>query len=130
MSSEIRVPYDSKIKMSKCDCTWASEINSSNIRLRMTLKINVGMIVFSVGNVIGGNIRIANDAKINYRVCVFSVGTWLDINIRLRMTLNIKHVGWLSLASEIEWWVYIRLRMTLQMIIGAKPVFSVGIECQ
>ena len=51
----------------------ASEMNGANIRLRMTLKINVGCLsVASEMN--GANISAPYDAKNKCRVFVFSVG--------------------------------------------------------
>ena len=54
-----------------------SEMNGGNIRLRMTLKINVGCLSYSVGN----------DAKINVG-CLSLVSEMNGGNIRLRMTLK------------------------------------------
>ena len=50
-----------------------SVMNGSNIRLRMTLKINVGCLSLA-SEMNGANIRAPYDAKNKCRVFVFSVG--------------------------------------------------------
>ena len=64
--------YDAK---NKCRVFVLSKMNGGNIRLRMTLKINVG--------------------------CLSLASEMNGTNIRLRMTLKI-NVGCLSLASEMN----------------------------
>ena len=49
------------------------EMNGGNIRLCMTLKINVGCLSLASG-MNGGNIRLCMPLKINVGVLVFSVG--------------------------------------------------------
>ena len=63
-----------------------SEMNGGNIRLRMTLKINVGRLSL-VSEMNGGNIRPPYDAKINVG-CLSLVSEMNGGNIRLRMTLK------------------------------------------
>ena len=51
----------------------ASEINGANIRLRMTLKINVGCLSLA-SEMNGANIRLRMILKINVGCLSFSVG--------------------------------------------------------
>ena len=55
------------------DLSLASEMNGGNIRLRMTLKINVGCLSLA-SEMNGGNIRLRMTLKYKCRVIVFSVG--------------------------------------------------------
>ena len=70
-----------------------SEINGGNIRLRMTLKINVGCLSLA-SEMNGGNIRLRMTLKINVG-CLSLASEMNGGNIRLRMTLKI-NVGCLS----------------------------------
>ena len=72
--------------MSWC-LSLASEMNGGNIRVRMTLRINVGCLSLT-SEMNGGNIRLLNyDAKINVG-CLLLRSEMNDGNIRLRMTLK------------------------------------------
>ena len=83
-------------------------MNGANIRLRMTLKINVGCLSLA-SEMNGANIRLRMTLKINVG-CLSLASEMNGANIRLRMTLKI-NVGCLSLASEMNGG-NIRLRMT------------------
>ena len=97
-----------------------SVMNGSNIRLRMTLKINVGCLSLA-SEMNGANIRLRMTLKINVG-CLSLASEMNGGNIRLRMTLKI-NVGCLSLASEMNG-ANIRLRMTLKINVGCLSLAS------
>ena len=68
-------------------CLYVSEMNGANIRLRMTLKINVGCLSLAFGNEWHGNIRLRMTLKMKCRVFAFTFGNDYG-NIRLGMTLK------------------------------------------
>ena len=63
-----------------------AEMNDGNIRLRMTLKLNVGWLSL-VSEMNGGNIRLRMTLKINVG-CLSLASEMNGGNIRLRMTLK------------------------------------------
>ena len=90
-------PNDAK---NKCRVfALGSEMNRANIRLRMSLKLNVG--------------------------CLHLPSEMHRANIRLRMTLKI-NVACLHLASEMNR-AHIRLRMSLKLNVGCLQ-FTAGNE--
>ena len=89
-------------------------MNGGNIRLSMTLKINVGCLSLA-SEMNDGNIRLA---KINVG-CLSLASEMNDGNIRLRMTLKI-NIGSLSFTLEMKYG-FIRLRLSPKKI-GSLPL--------
>ena len=85
-------------------------MNGGNIRLRMTLKLNVGCLCLA-SEMNGGNIRLRMTLKLNVG-CLCLASEMNGGNIRLRMTLKI-NVGCLPLRSEMNYG-NIWLRMMLK----------------
>ena len=83
----------------RCPDFNLTEMNGGNIRLRMTLKIDVGCLSLA-SEINGVNIRLRITLKINVG-CVSLASEMNGGNIRRRMTLEI-NVGCLSLASEMN----------------------------
>ena len=75
-----------------------SEMNDGNIRLRMTLKINVGCLSLA-SEMNGGNIRVRMTLRINVG-CLSLTSEVNGGNIRLLMTLNKCRVFAFTVGNE------------------------------